>query len=88
LQAAEPVDPKDVSSRLRKALDEAKAFVTRMPTGKMGLLFIKDGEVTQPDPDRLECYEPHAGQRRGHWPTNPEISAAMFARFRDKPSSP
>jgi hypothetical protein len=45
-----------------------------MPTGKMGLLFIKDGEVTQPDPDRLEAYEPHAGQRRGHWPTNPEIA--------------
>jgi hypothetical protein len=88
LQATEPVDPKDVSARLRKALDEAEAFVTRMPTAKIGLLFIKDGEVTQPDPDRLESYEPHAGQRRGHWPTNPEITAAMFARFHHKPSSP
>jgi hypothetical protein len=47
----------------------------------MGLLFLKDGEVTQPDPDRLDIYETHAGVRRGHWPANPEITAAMFARL-------
>jgi hypothetical protein len=88
LQATEPVDPIDISARLRKALDEAEAFVTRMPTDKMGLLFIKDGEVTLPDPDRLESYETHAGRRRSHWPTNPEITAAMFERFYNKPLSP
>jgi hypothetical protein len=54
----------------------------------MGLLFIKNGEVTQPDPDRLESYEPHAGRRRGHWPTNPEITYAMLARLYNKPPSP
>jgi hypothetical protein len=54
----------------------------------MGLLFIKNGEVTQPDPDRLEEYQTHAGQRRGHWPTSPEITAAMLARFCNKPPSP
>lgn len=88
LQTTEPVDVRDISARLRQALDEGEAFVTRMPTDKMGLLFIKDGEVTQPDPTRLETYEPHAGQRRRHWPTNPEITAAMFARLYDKPPSP
>jgi hypothetical protein len=88
LQATEPVDPKDTLARLRRALDEAEAFVARMPTDKMGLLFIKDGEVTQPDPARLETYEAHAGQRRGHWPTSPEITAAMFARFYNQPPSP
>jgi hypothetical protein len=71
-------------TRLRTALDEAEAFVTRMPTDKMGLVFIRDGAVTQPDPDRLDTYEPHAGQRRGHWPTNPEITTAMLARFCNK----
>ena len=86
LQATGPIDPKDTMTQLRKALDEAEAFVTRMPTAKLGLLFIKDGEVSQPDPGCLDTYEPHAGQRRGHWPTNPEITAAMFARFYNKPS--
>ena len=80
LQTAVPLDPKDVSARLREALGEAEAFVTLMPTDQMGLLFIKDGKVIQPDPARLDSYEPHAGRRRGHWPTNPEIAAAMFAR--------
>ena len=88
LQATEPLDANDLTTRLRKALDEAEAFVTRMPTDKMGLLFIKNGEVTQPDPDRLEEYQTHAGQRRGHWPTSPEITAAMLARFCNKPPSP
>lgn len=81
---SEPVDPADISARLRSALDEAEAFVTRMPTSKMGLLFLQNGEVTQPDPDLLETYETHAGQRRGHWPTNPDIAAAMFERLKKR----
>ena len=81
LIVSEPVDSVDISARLRQALDEAEAFVTRMPTNKIGLLFLQGGEVTQPDPDRLDTYEIHAGRRRGHWPTNPAIAAAMFARL-------
>lgn len=87
LKATEPVDAKDITVVLRKALDDAEAFVTRMPTDRMGLLFIKNGEVIQPDPDRLDSYEPHAGQRRDHWPTNLEITALMFARFYTQPPS-
>ena len=87
LQATEPVDAKEVTAILRRALDDAEAFVTRMPTDKMGMLFIKNGEVVQPDPDRLESYEGHAGQRRGHWPTNPEIAALMFERIYNQPPS-
>ena len=85
LRATEPVDPKETLSRLRNALADAEAFVTRMPSDMLGHLFIEDGEVTQPDPGRLESYEPHAGQRRGHWPTNPQIAADMFARLFSKP---
>jgi len=40
----------------------------------------------QPDPDRLDEYETHAGQRRGQWPSNPEIAAAMFERYDTKSS--
>ena len=86
MHSSEPLDPKDITARLRAALDAAEAFVTRMPTDKLGLLFLEAGEVVQPDPDRLDDYQTHAGQRRGQWPSSPEISAAMFERYNKKPS--
>ena len=86
LQSSEPLDPKDITARLRAALDQAEAFVARMPTDKLGLLFLQAGEVVQPDPDRLDTYQTHAGQRRGQWPSSPEISAAMLERYNKKPS--
>ena len=85
LVSSEPIDPHSVTTRLRAVLDEAEAFVSRMPTDKLGLLFLQGGEVVQPDPERLDSYQTHAGQRRGHWPTSPEISAAMLERYRKKP---
>ena len=86
LQSTEPLDPKDIMPRLRAALDEAEAFATRMPTDKLGLLFLDDaGRAVQPDPDRLDDYQAHAGERRGQWPDSPEIRAAMFERYNTKP---
>jgi len=87
LQSSEPLDPKDITARLRAALDEVEAFVARMPTDKIGLLFLQAGHVVQPDPDCLNDYQTHAGQRRGQWPSSPEISAAMFARYNNKPGA-
>ena len=88
LRTIEPIDPKTFFNRLREVLDEAEAFVMRMPTEKIGLLFLKDGKVVQPDPDHLDDYTTHAGQRRGHWPTSSEISTAMFEHYKKKPPSP
>ncbi len=81
-----PVDPVAIMVKLRQALDEAEAFVMRMPTDKVGLLFLTGGKVVQPDPDRLEDYQTHAGQRRGQWPSSPEIVSAMFERYNIGPS--
>src|SRR5580700_10326216 len=53
LQMSEPIDPQAIISRLRAVLDDAEAFVTRMPTDKLGLLFLKGDKVVQPDPDRV-----------------------------------
>ena len=75
-----PIDPAATMIRLRQILTEAEAFVARMPTEKVGLLFLKGDKVVQPDPDKLDEYQTHAGQRRGHWPSSPEITAAMFER--------
>jgi hypothetical protein len=81
LASSEPIDAQDVLSRLRAALDHAEAFVMQMPTDKIGLLFLKGGEVVQPNPSRLDDYHTHAGERRGHWPSSAEIATAMLERY-------
>jgi hypothetical protein len=85
LLSSVPIDPKHITSRLRSALQEAEAFVNRMPTNKWGLLFLKNGQTVQPAPDRLDEYQTHAGQRRGQWPSSPEITAAMLERYKKSP---
>jgi hypothetical protein len=77
-----PVDAGAVMLRLRAILDEAEAFVTRMPTDKIGLLFLREGTPVQPDPDRLGDYATRAGSRQGHWPSSPEIGSAMLEHYR------
>jgi hypothetical protein len=81
LASSEPIDPIQVLACLRAALDEAAEFVAHMPTEKMGLLFLKDGEVVQPDPERLDHYITHAGHRGGLWPSDPAILRAMLERY-------
>jgi hypothetical protein len=87
IASAEPLDPLVIMPKLRAALDEAEAFVMKMPTDKVGLLFLKDGEVVQPDPAHLDQYETHAGRRRGQWPSSAEISSAMLERYQQRPES-
>ncbi len=86
IASAEPIDPSLVVPKLRSALDDAEAFVSRMPTDKIGLLFLQAGKVVQPDPDGLDGYQTHAGQLRGHWPSSQEITAAMFEHSNKKPN--
>ena len=81
LSTSEPVDPVITMTQLWAFLDEAEAFVAKMPTEKAGLLFLEDGRVVQPDADRLDDYQTHAGRRRGQWPTNQEISHSMLERY-------
>lgn len=83
----EPLDPRQIMTRLRAALDEAEQFVSKMPTEKMGMLFLKGGLIVQPDPAHLDYYQTHMGQRRGQWPSNPEIRAAMLERYKEPPSA-
>lgn len=81
LSATEPMDPARITQALRKAIDEAEAFVAQMPTDKAGLLFLENGRVVQPNPTRLDSYQTHAGCRRGHWPSNSEITSAMLESY-------
>jgi hypothetical protein len=77
-----PVDAAAIMRRVRDALAQAEAFVTRMPTDKVGLLFLEGGKVVLPDPERLDAYTTHAGQRKGHWPSSSEIGSAMLDKYR------
>ena len=70
-----------IMAKLRAALDDAEAFVSRMATDMTGLLFLQGGKAVQPDPALLEHYETHRGQLRGHWPASGEIRAAMLERY-------
>ncbi|MEO5360206.1 MAG: hypothetical protein H7843_07115 [Nitrospirota bacterium] len=76
-----PVNVAATMTRLRQILNEADAFVAKIPTDKIGLLFLKDGKVVQPDPDHLGDYQTHTGQRRGQWPSSPEIATAMLEKY-------
>jgi hypothetical protein len=76
-----PIDPAATMQQVHRALRDADAFVTRMPSDKAGLLFLKDGKVVQPDPDRLDDYATHAGSRRGQWPSSSEIGSAMLEKY-------
>lgn len=82
-----PIDPEQTMIRLRLYLQEAETFVAQMPTDQVGLLFLQDGRIVQPDPKRLQEYQTHAGQRRGHWPSSVEISSAMLAQTLSKPQA-
>ena len=88
IASSEPIDPRTVTAKLRAALDAAEAFVSRMPTDKLGLLFLEGGKVVQPDPGRLDSYQTHAGQLRGHWPNSADITAAMLERYEKKGNGP
>lgn len=81
LGADRPIDPAEVLARLNAAIEQAEAFVARMPTEKAGLLFLENGQVVQPDPDHLDRYQTHAGRKQGHWPESGEISSAMIERY-------
>ena len=87
LETATPLDPSATSKQLRSILEEAEAFVTRMPSRLAGLLFLQEGKPVVPDPERLELFQTHAGQRRGQWPSSTEISHAMLEHYRHEPPS-
>jgi len=81
LSTSEPIDPVSTMTQLRSYFESAEEFVAKMPTEKAGLLFLDGARVVQPDPTRLGDYQTHCGQRRGAWPSSPEIATAMMERY-------
>jgi hypothetical protein len=78
LTAAIPVDPDATIRAIRAVLNEAEMFIASMPSEKIGFLFLEQGRPVQPEPAHLGQYTVHGPQRRGHWPSSPEITSAML----------
>ena len=85
LQTTTPLEPTIVMPKFRAFLKEADEFVARMPSEMAGRVFLLDGKILQPEPDRLGDYQTHVGRRRGLWPSSPEITTAMLERYQQKP---
>jgi hypothetical protein len=83
LSSEVPIDGDVVLQSLRAALEQAREFVARMPTEEVGTVFLKDGAPVEPDPTNLSAYVPHKPQRKGHWPTAPEITSAMLDKLQN-----
>lgn len=78
LDVTAPIDAGAVARRLRSSLEEAEAFARTMPHGTEGLAFLRGDMPVQPDPRQIDAYLRHAGARRGHWPSSPDIASAML----------
>jgi len=79
-----PILAADLSRNIRDLLDEAEAFVLKMPSQMAGLLFFEDGKIVQPDPEHLDRYVTHAGSRGGHWPSSSELGSAMLSAWKTR----
>ena len=81
MPATQPIDGAVVLPKIRKALEQALAFVMRVPSEKVGRLFLENGRPVEPDLARLDSYTEHEPTRGGHWPSSSEIGSAMLERY-------
>lgn len=87
LATEKPLDPRQTHKRIRAMLDDAEAFIRRLPSDAVGVLFLEGDKPVQPDPSCLGRYQRHQGARRGHWPSFSEIGTAMLERYAEDPKT-
>ena len=81
IDSVNPVDPGEILNKLRAALAAAMEFVMKVPSDKIGRVFLLEGKPVEPDLSRLDLYQEHEPMRRGHWPSSSEIGSAMLERY-------
>jgi hypothetical protein len=62
-------------------LDDAAAFIQKLPSDAVGFLFLDGDRPVQPDPVLLDRYSRRAGARRGCWPSSSQIGSAMLEHY-------
>ena len=70
-----------MQKQIKIILDDAKKFIALLPSDAVGFVFLDGNKPVQPDLTKLSRYKRHAGTRRGHWPSSPEIRNAMLERY-------
>jgi hypothetical protein len=73
-----PLDPVDLHRRTRSMIEDAEAFLGRIPSDEVGVVFLDGDRAVQPEVRELGRYVRRTGSRGGIWPSSAEISKAML----------
>jgi len=79
-----PLDPRQTHRRIKTMLDDAAAFIQKLPSDAVGFLFLDGHRPVQPDVALVDRYTKRAGARRGYWPSSSEIGTAMLEHYRNE----
>jgi len=79
-----PLDVPGLHRHIRNMIEEARSFISRIPSDAVGVVFLENGTPVQPDLEALGKYQRHAGAQGGVWPSSLEISGAMLERYNKK----
>ena len=82
LATEQPIDVPDLHRRIRRMIEDAEDFISRLPSSAVGVVFLDGDKPVQPDLNALDRYQRHAGGKRGIWPSSPDISTAMLERYK------
>jgi Nucleotidyl transferase AbiEii toxin, Type IV TA system len=86
LATEQPVDVPGLHRRIRSMIEDAEAFVAKLPSDAVGMVFMDANRPVQPDVNALDRYQRKSGAPGGLWPTSPDIGQAMLERY-TKPKS-
>jgi hypothetical protein len=81
LATERPIDVPGLHRRIRRMIEDAESFITKLPSDAVGVVFLDGDKSVQPDVTALDKYRRNPGAPRGLWPTSPEISRAMLERY-------
>ncbi len=81
LATEHPVDVRDLHRRIRRMIEDAEAFIAKLPSDAVGVIFMDGDKPVQPDLRALDKYRRRAGAPGGLWPSSPDISHAMLERY-------
>jgi len=81
LATEQPIDVPGMHRRIRTMIEDAEAFISRLPSDAVGFVFMDGGKPVQPDSNALDKYHRNPGAPSGFWPSSPEIVRAMLERY-------
>ncbi|MBF0320710.1 MAG: hypothetical protein HQL01_13000, partial [Nitrospirae bacterium] len=81
LAAERPIDVPDMHKRIRRMIEDAEEFISRLPSSDVGVVFLDGDRPVQPDLNALSRYRRNPGGRRGVWPSSPDILTAMIEKY-------